>query len=238
MKRSKSGKHTEKKTREVAELVETDQSLKPAKMKPAKRGWFSQFRRESKRDRQLAALTTGYQELTGLVGSIRDNLEMQTQGQQQLLNALHKMADATDTQTEVMGKMRERLDSGIEQDQQMIESVNRFNETLIHMNKTNRWLNGLKGIVLLLVLSMLAVAIYFSLDDSAKSAMADKFESVFSLPVEDLQEESISECSEPEIAMDVASVEPVVEEEPSPEPEEGPLDETPPEQAETEGLSL
>ena len=161
------------------ELQETRKTTTALAPKKVKKNFFSRLRRESKRDRQLSALTDGYQQLVGLMGSIQMHLESQAKNQQQLLGALEslpevaeglkKMGTAAEKQTEVMGLMRDQLDSSIQHDRQLAKSMNRFNGTLAVMNV----------IFLVFLLSGLSFAIYFSLNDSAQRSLTERVAGLF-----------------------------------------------------------
>ena len=197
------------------ELVSMEQEPEALEPKQKKQNVLARFRRESKRDRQLAALTDGYQQMVSLMGSIQLHLESQTKSQQHLLNAmenlpevadgLKKMGSAAEKQTEVMGLMREQLDSSVQHDQQLVDSMKRFNKTLAAMN----------FIFLLLLLGGLSAGIYFGLGDSAKSSLMEKAKGLFNkqpAPVEEVREAPSASGDEPvEAAASLSEDEPVSE---------------------------
>src|SRR6056297_312193 len=112
--------------------------------KRIKKGFFARLRRKSKRDRQLAALSDGYQQLVGLMSSIQMNMEAQAKNQQQLLGALEDLPEVADglkrigraaeQQTEVIEVMRDQFNSNIHREKQMSKNVSRISKTLIVMN--------------------------------------------------------------------------------------------------------
>lgn len=179
------------------ELLELEKEPKPVKTKKVRQSIFARFRRETKRDRQLATLTDGYQQMVSLMGSIQLHLESQTKSQQHLLNAmenlpevaagLKKMGTAAEKQTEVMGLMREQLDSSVQHDKQLVNSMNRFNKTLAAMN----------GIFLLLLLvAGLSAAVYF-MNDSAGSSLLEKARGLFEKPVDAVETVTDAPAAEP-----------------------------------------
>ncbi len=197
------------------------------KPKKVRQHLFARFRRESKRDRQLAVLTDGYQQLLGLMSSIQMHLESQTQNQKHLANAmeqlpdvadgLKKMGSAAEQQTEVMGLMREQLGSSVQHDQQLVNSMKRFNRTLATMN----------GIFLLVLLAGLASGIYFSLNDSAKSSLVEKAKSLFESETEPVAESVGCESLEEPPALPVAG-DPDLSDEAESKADENPLPQEPP----------
>lgn len=180
----------------VDPVPDTKLPLEPVDTKPKKTrvGFFSRLRRESKRDRQIASLSDGYQQMVDLMGSIQLHLESQTQSQKYLLNAMEhlpevadgiqKMGTAAEKQTEVLGLMREQLDSSVTHDKQLVDSMKRFNKTLAAMNV----------IFFILLVAGLITGIYFAMSTNARTAFVDKTKEVFSkgeAPIEAVVEDAI-----------------------------------------------
>ncbi len=171
-------------------IVQVENEAAPIRTKKVSRRFFARVRRESKRDRQLAALTTGYQQLVGLMGSIQTHLDSQSKNQERLLSSLEhlpgvaeglqKIGSAAEQQTQVMGLMRDQLDSSVEHDKQLVDSMNRFNNTLSLMNKTQRRMAFWKIVFFLLALSILFGGVYLGLNESARDAFFQKTERLFS----------------------------------------------------------
>ena len=102
----------------------------------------------ARREEQMATLQAGYQDLVGLIGSVQDHLEQGTKTQKKLLTymedlpeavqSLQHVGKASQQQTEVLGLLKDQLKSNVVHDEQMATSMNRFNETLTVMDKTNR----------------------------------------------------------------------------------------------------
>ncbi len=102
----------------------------------------------SRRDRQLAALQEGYVEMLGLMRGIREHLEKQQGVQEKMVHVLDRLPESMDglknvgraaeQQVEVMSLLRKQIESGATHDQQLIDSMNRFNQTLSVMDQTSR----------------------------------------------------------------------------------------------------
>ncbi len=124
----------------------------PADTLPAtpgrKPGWLARLKPESQRDRQIAWLQAGYSEMLGLMRGIRDHLDRQEDIQHKLAGVLERLPESMDNlkslgkaaeqQTETLGFLRQQMEAGIKHDQQLIESMNRFNATLGVMDQTTR----------------------------------------------------------------------------------------------------
>lgn len=102
----------------------------------------------SRRDRQLAALQEGYVEMLGLMRGIREHLEKQQGVQEKMVQVLGRLPESMDglknvgraaeQQVEVMSLLRKQIESGATHDQQLVDSMNRFNQTLSVMDQTSR----------------------------------------------------------------------------------------------------
>jgi hypothetical protein len=102
----------------------------------------------SRRDRQLATLQEGYVEMLGLMRGIREHLEKQQGVQEKMVQVLGRLPDSMDglknvgraaeQQVEVMSLLRQQIEAGVSHDQQLVESMNHFNQTLSVMDQTSR----------------------------------------------------------------------------------------------------
>jgi hypothetical protein len=102
----------------------------------------------SRRDRQLAALQEGYVEMLSLMRGIREHLEKQQGVQEKMVQVLTRLPESMDglknvgraaeQQVEVMSLLRQQIESGASHDRQLVESMNRFNQTLSVMDQTSR----------------------------------------------------------------------------------------------------
>lgn len=122
---------------------------RPAPPPPVKReGWIARWRPGSRRDRQIAWLQAGYSEMLDLMRSIRTHLDRQEDVQHKMLDvfeqlpgsmdALQSVGKAAEQQVEVLGLLRQQVESSVHHDQQLVESMNRFNQTLGVMDETTR----------------------------------------------------------------------------------------------------
>ncbi len=112
------------------------------------KSWLARWKPESKRDRQIAWLQAGYSETLNLMRGIRDHLERQEDVQHKMVDVLGRLPDSMDNlknvgkaaeqQVEVLGLLKQQLESSTRHDQQLIESMNRFNQTLGVMDETSR----------------------------------------------------------------------------------------------------
>ncbi|MBN1270321.1 MAG: hypothetical protein JXB04_12090 [Kiritimatiellae bacterium] len=129
------------------EAEEAKQAV-PGRLASAKDRFLTRLRKGSKRDQQIAALQLGYNEMLGLIRSIRGHLESQTQAQGRLLETLDHLPDAVESlksvgrsseqQSEVLQLLRRQLESSVGHDEKLIDSMNRFNQTLELMDQTSR----------------------------------------------------------------------------------------------------
>jgi hypothetical protein len=110
--------------------------------------WLARWRPGSKRDRQIAWLQAGYQEMLDLMRGIRQHLDRQEDVQHKVaralellpgsLESLKDVGRAAEQQVEVLGLLRQQIEAGVQHDAQLVESMNRFNETLGVLDETSR----------------------------------------------------------------------------------------------------
>ena len=113
-----------------------------------KETWLSRWRPSSKRDRQIAWLQAGYSETLDLLRSIRQHLDRQEDVQVKMANVLDRLPEsmeglksvnkAAEQQVVVLGLLRQQIEAGVQHDQKLVESMNKFNETLGLMDETSR----------------------------------------------------------------------------------------------------
>ncbi len=113
-----------------------------------KKSWLARWRPESKRDRQIAWLQAGYSEMLDLSRSIREHLDRQADLQEktsrvlerlpEAIEGLNSVGKAAEHQVEVLGLLRHQLESSVQHDQQLVDSMNKFNSTLGVMDETAR----------------------------------------------------------------------------------------------------
>ena len=121
-----------------------------AKAAPAarKESWLSRWRPVSKRDRQIAWLQAGYSETLDLMRSIRQHLDRQEDVQVKLANVLDRLPEsmeglksvnkAAEQQVEVLGLLRHQIEANVHHDRKLVESMDKFNQTLGLMDETSR----------------------------------------------------------------------------------------------------
>ena len=113
-----------------------------------KETWLARLRPGSQRERQIAWLQAGYSEMLDLVRSIRTHLDRQEDIQHKLIGTLEHLPEsldglkgiskATEQQVEVLSLLHNQIESSVRHDQQLVESMNHFNETLGLMDETSR----------------------------------------------------------------------------------------------------
>jgi hypothetical protein len=130
--------------------VSAGPALSPSKPPPPakSRGWLARWRPGSKRDRQIAWLQAGYHEMLELMRGIRAHLDRQEDVQHKMVEALEHLPGSLDglksvgraaeQQVEVLGLLREQIEAGVRHDAELVDSMNRFNETLGVLDNTSR----------------------------------------------------------------------------------------------------
>lgn len=113
-----------------------------------KRTWISRFMPSTRRELQIQALQAGYTEMLDTMRSISTHLEQQSNVQDNILGALEQFPEAmeslrdvgkaTEQQTVMMGLVKQRLETNASHEQQVADSMNRFNNTLTMMDETSK----------------------------------------------------------------------------------------------------
>jgi hypothetical protein len=113
-----------------------------------KETWLSRWRPGSKRDRQIAWLQAGYSETLDLMRSIRQHLDRQEDVQVKMANVLDRLPESMDglksvnkaaeQQVVVLGLLRQQIEANVHHDQKLVESMDKFNQTLGLMDETSR----------------------------------------------------------------------------------------------------
>ena len=113
-----------------------------------KETWLSRWRPGSKRDRQIAWLQAGYSETLDLMRSIRQHLDRQEDVQVKMANVLDRLPESMDglksvnkaaeQQVVVLGLLREQIEANVHHDHKLVESMDKFNQTLGLMDETSR----------------------------------------------------------------------------------------------------
>jgi ABC-type transporter Mla subunit MlaD len=95
---------------------------------PARRGWF--FQRDSRRDAAMESLQRGFDDLTRLITSIRDNMDQQTRRQDELLSFVSQLPELLETLPESLRTQGETLRAIVTQLQQQMEHQARLGQVL------------------------------------------------------------------------------------------------------------
>ena len=122
---------------------------RPSSPEPRK-GFLARLGWRSKRAEQLEVLQTGYQQLLGLMESIRNHLEEQSNNQESMLSqmpdvmeGLKSVGKAAEQHTEVIQLVKQQFESSVEHDRKLVESMDSFNKTLELMDTTSRNSSGM-----------------------------------------------------------------------------------------------
>jgi hypothetical protein len=110
--------------------------------------WWQKIIPGRKRDVQLAEIKSGYDEVLGLIRSMRENLDAQVVGQKKLVEfmselpdvaeGLRNMGEAAAQQKEVMSALKDQMASNVQQNASIASSMDKFNGTLHSMDETTR----------------------------------------------------------------------------------------------------
>lgn len=113
-----------------------------------KRSWLTRWTPGAQRERQIAWLQAGYSEMLTLMRGINAHLERQEDVQIKLVSALEQLpaslenlknlGKAAEQQVEALALLREQLARSVQHDQQLTDSMNRFNQTLGLLDETAR----------------------------------------------------------------------------------------------------
>lgn len=102
----------------------------------------------ARRKKQMNQMQAGYNEILGLVQSIRTNMDYQVEAQKKMIEVMHHLPEAVDglkdlsktaaEHTDMMKIMQGSLDSNLEHNKSMATSVDKFNDTLVSMDSTTK----------------------------------------------------------------------------------------------------
>lgn len=126
-----------------AEVMDTDVSTSPnvKPLSPPKYTLWEKVMPPAKRGKQIATMEEGSREVLSLVRSIRENMDRQVSTQNQLMETLTILPEAVDSVKQLAdytGQHAEMLKLMQESHSHMGETVNRFNDTLVSMDKTTQ----------------------------------------------------------------------------------------------------
>jgi hypothetical protein len=141
----------EPKAEEVeATLEETSLDLNPSPVQPVEPPKYNLWEKMSpsaRRKKQITTMESGSREVLSLVRSLRENMDQQVLAQKSLLKhvpeaaeSVRKLAEYTGRHTELLELMHNQLEAGQENARNMSETVSRFNDTMVSMDKTTQLL--------------------------------------------------------------------------------------------------
>lgn len=112
-------------------------TLPPLPPEPKKPGFLKRLFTSKKRQQSIA-MQNGYMEMVDLIRSIRSHLNRQEEVQSRVLNMLEKVPDTVERHHEVMTLFKQQLETGIEHDQRLTESMDHLTTTLTAMDESHR----------------------------------------------------------------------------------------------------
>ena len=102
----------------------------------------------SKRDQQIVAIQTAYQEMVGMMGSISQNLNAQAETQRELLKAVQQVPGAMDhlkeignvskQQVETLQVIQSQIEANERRDDMLSDTIQGFHSTIDQFGKSNR----------------------------------------------------------------------------------------------------
>jgi len=132
----------------AAEYIDVTPAAGPVAPPAARESWLSRLRPGSKRDRQIAWLQAGYSEMLELMRTIRQHLERQEDVQHKMVSVLERVPESMESlkgitrvaeqQGEMINLLRQQTEAAAAHDRELIESMNRFNQTLGLLDETSR----------------------------------------------------------------------------------------------------
>ena len=92
----------------------------------------------SRKKQQTVAIQNGYLEMVDLIRAIRSHLDRQENVQTSLLSMLEKVPDVMERQQEVMTIFKQQLETGMENNRRLTDSMGNLNHTLASMDESQR----------------------------------------------------------------------------------------------------
>ncbi len=92
----------------------------------------------TRKKQQAIAVQNGYLEMVDLIRAIRSHLDRQESVQTRVLAMLEKVPDAMDRQHEVMAMFKQQLETGMENNRRLTDSMGNLNHTLAAMDESQR----------------------------------------------------------------------------------------------------
>ena len=109
----------------------------PPPVPPKKIGFLRRIFTSRKKQRAVA-MQNGYLEMVDLIRAIRAHLDRQETVQSSVLAMLEKVPDTMDRQQEVMQLFKQHLESGMENNRRLTDSMGNLNHTLASMDEAHR----------------------------------------------------------------------------------------------------
>ena len=105
---------------------------------PQKKPGFLRRLFTSRKKQQAVAMQNGYLEMVDLIRAIRSHLDRQETVQTSVLTMLEKVPGAMDRQHEVMTMFKQQLESGMENNRRLTDSMGNLNNTLAAMDESQK----------------------------------------------------------------------------------------------------
>ncbi len=105
---------------------------------PQKKPGFLRRLFTSRKKQQAVAMQNGYLEMVDLIRAIRSHLDRQETVQTSVLSMLEKVPGAMDRQHEVMTMFKQQLESGMENNRRLTDSMGNLNNTLAAMDESQK----------------------------------------------------------------------------------------------------
>lgn len=117
---------------------ESNQSLtSPPPVPPKKPGLLRRIF-TSRKKQQAVAMQNGYLEMVDLIRAIRSHLDRQETMQSRVMTMLEKVPDTMERQQEVMYLFKQHVESGMENNRRLTDSMGNLNNTLASMDEAHR----------------------------------------------------------------------------------------------------
>jgi hypothetical protein len=133
-----------------ATLEDSALELNPSPVQPVEPPKYNLWEKVSpsaRRKKQITTMESGSREVLSLVRSLRENMDQQVLAQKSLLKhvpeaaeSVRKLAEYTGRHTELLQLMHGQLESSQENTRNLSETVSRFNDTMVSMDKTTQLL--------------------------------------------------------------------------------------------------
>lgn len=111
-------------------------AVEPPPLPVVKKPGFFQRLFTSRRKQQ--AIQNGYTEIVDLVRSIRSHLDRQEVVQTRVLQMIEKVPDTLEQQHEIMTLFQQQLETGVEHDRRLTDSMDHLTTTLTAMDESHR----------------------------------------------------------------------------------------------------